>query len=84
MFKLFKYLKPYVWQVLVLLAAISLQVWTSLQLPALMADIVNRGIMQANLGYVWQTGLWMIAFAFLTSACAFLANLAQYEYHSRH
>lgn len=74
MFKLFKYLKPYVWQVLVLLAAISLQVWTSLQLPALMADIVNRGIMQANLGYVWQTGLWMIAFAFLTSACAFLAN----------
>ncbi len=74
MFKLFKYLKPYLWQVIILIFAISLQVWTSLQLPALMADIVNNGIMKTDLTYIWQTGIWMICFAFLTSACAFLAN----------
>lgn len=74
MLKLFKYLKPYILQVFCLLLAVAVQVWASLQLPALMANIVNNGIMKNDLNYVWQTGLWMIGYALLTSVCAFLVN----------
>lgn len=74
MLKLFKYLKPYIFQVATLLVAISIQVWTSLQLPAMMADIINSGIMKSDLDYVWSTGVWMIILALISSVCAFLAN----------
>ncbi len=72
--KLFKYLKPYILQSLLLLAAISVQVWTSLQLPALMAKIINDGIVRGDLNFVWNAGVQMLGFALLSSACAFLAN----------
>ncbi len=74
MLKLYKYLKPYIIQVIILLLAISAQVWTSLQLPALMADIINNGIMPGNLDYIWSTGVWMISLALFSSVCAFLTN----------
>lgn len=74
MFKLMRYLKPYWAAVIALLAAISTQVWASLQLPSLMADIINNGIMKNDLDFVWSTGVWMIIFAGVTSVCAFLAN----------
>lgn len=69
-----RYLKPYWATVIALLAAISTQVWASLQLPSLMADIINNGIMKNDLDFVWSTGVWMIIFAGVTSVCAFLAN----------
>ncbi len=53
---------------------IGLQVWTSLQLPALMADIINEGIMKNDLDYVWRTGILMIGLAVFSSICAFTAN----------
>lgn len=74
MLKLFRYLKPYLWQTILLLLLIMGQVWCSLQLPALMADIVNEGIMKSDLDYIWRTGVWMIGFALLASVCAFLVN----------
>jgi len=74
MLKLFRYLKSYLWQVIVLLLAVAAQVWLSIQLPALMADIVNNGIVKGDLDYIWTTGVWMIGYALLSSACAFLAN----------
>lgn len=74
MFRLYKYLKPYLWQTFLLFAAIALQVWTSLQLPAMMADIINDGIVQGDLNYVWSTGVGMLGFALVSSACAFAAN----------
>ncbi len=74
MLKLYKYLKPYLWQTGLLFAAIAIQVWTNLQLPAMMANIINRGIMQGDLDYVWGTGVGMIGFALVSSICAFTAN----------
>ena len=74
MLKLFKYLKPYLWQSILLLVMIGLQVWTSLQLPALMADIINEGIMKSDLDYVWRTGVLLIGLAVFSSICAFTAN----------
>ncbi len=74
MLKLFKYLKPYLWQVILLFAAVALQVWTSLQLPALMADIVNHGIAGGDLEYIWRIGLVMISYTALASVGALVAN----------
>lgn len=74
MLKLYKYLKPYLWQTLLLLGAIALQVWTNLQLPAMMANIINHGIVQGDLDYIWSAGVGMIGFALISSACAFTAN----------
>ncbi len=74
MLKLFKYLKPYWWQTMLLLGTIALQVWAGLQLPAMMANIINHGIIAGDLNYIWLTGIWMIGFALLASLCAFTAN----------
>ena len=74
MLKLYKYLKPYLWQTGLLFVAIAIQVWTNLQLPAMMANIINQGIMQSDLDYVWGTGVGMIGFALVSSICAFTAN----------
>lgn len=74
MLKLYKYLKPYLWQTGLLLGTIAVQVWTNLQLPAMMANIINNGIMQGDLDYVWATGVGMIGFALVSSVCAFTAN----------
>lgn len=74
MLKLFKYLKPYLWQAILLLISIAAQVWTGLQLPAMMANIINNGIVAGDLNYIWTTGVWMIGFALFSSACAFTAN----------
>lgn len=69
MFKLMRFLKPYWWQVIILLLSTGVQVYTTLQLPALMADIINNGIVPGDMGRVWQDGGWMIVLA-LTSAVA--------------
>lgn len=74
MFKMYRYLKPYLWQSLLLLLTIATQVWTGLQLPALMANIINKGIVLGDLDYVWSTGVFMIGYTLLSAACAFLVN----------
>lgn len=67
MLKLFKYLKPYWLQIIILLISVALQVWGTLRLPSLMADIVNFGIVQGDTGYIWQTGLYMLGWASLSA-----------------
>ena len=74
MFKLFRYLKPYIWQVVLLLATIVLQAWATLELPAKMAAIINNGIMASDMDYIWRTGIIMIGLTLLASACAFLSG----------
>lgn len=59
---------------MLLLGTIALQVWAGLQLPAMMANIINHGIVAGDLNYIWLTGIWMISFALLASLCAFTAN----------
>ena len=73
MLKLLKYLKPYWWQIIILLASISFQVWGTLQLPALMAEIVNVGIINSDTSYIWQTGFQMLLWA-LGSALGALSS----------
>ncbi|MBR2695620.1 ABC transporter ATP-binding protein [Candidatus Saccharibacteria bacterium] len=74
MLKLFRYLKPYWWQVVLLILSIGGQTYLTLQLPALMADIVNQGIVTGDQNYILATGLKMLIFALAASLCALIAH----------
>ncbi|MBQ3473916.1 ABC transporter ATP-binding protein [Candidatus Saccharibacteria bacterium] len=74
MLKLFRFLKPYWWQALILILSIAVQVWTTLRLPALMANIINVGIVPGDTHYIWITGLKMIGLAAISAACAFISS----------
>ena len=75
MFKLFRFLKPYWWQVVILLFSTAVQVYTTLRLPALMADIINNGIVAGDTGYIWLTGLKMIGLAAISAAGALTSSV---------
>lgn len=74
MLKLFRYLGPYWPQAILLLVAIAAQTWFGLQLPALMAQIVNRGIVEQDMPFIWQTGFLMLLFATLAALGALVAS----------
>ena len=75
MFKLFRFLKPYWWQVIILILATTTQVWTTLRLPALMANIINDGIVPGNTDYIWQIGLRMIGIALISAAASLVSSI---------
>lgn len=52
----------------------AVQVWSGLQLPAMMADIINNGIVAGDMDYIWGTGMAMIGFAALSACCAFMTS----------
>lgn len=64
-----RFLKPYWWQVIILLLATAGQVYTTLRLPALMADVINNGIVAGDIDHVWYDG-WLMLFTVLCSAVA--------------
>ena len=74
MFKLFRFLKPYWWQALILILSIGMQVWATLRLPALMANIINDGIVPGDTNYIWMAGLKMIGLAAMSAVCAFISS----------
>ncbi len=61
--KLFSYFKPFIWQLLVLIAMVFLMVAANLTLPDYMAKIINDGIVVQNSHLVWTTGALMLAMA---------------------
>ncbi|MBR3323458.1 ABC transporter ATP-binding protein [Candidatus Saccharibacteria bacterium] len=67
MFKLMRYLKPYWFQIIILLLSVALQVWGALRLPSLMAEIVNNGIVKGDTNYIITTGLHMLGWTTLSA-----------------
>ena len=74
MLRLLKFLKPYWWQVLILLLAIGGQVFATLQLPALMADIINNGVVKEDMARIWQDGGSMMLLALFSAIASFVAS----------
>lgn len=70
MFRLLRFLKPYWWQCLLLIAMTGGQVYCVLRLPSLMADIINKGIVVKNTDFIWQNGLLMLLLAIISAFCA--------------
>ena len=69
MFKLLKYLKPYWSQTIILVASIAIQTWGTLQLPALMSDIVNDGIVNNDTAKIWSSGALMLLWTLAAGLC---------------
>ena len=59
MLKLLKYMKPYFWQCLALVLAVGLQVFGTLMLPTMMAEIVNSGIIKNDTHFIFVRGVLM-------------------------
>ena len=70
MLKLFKYLKPYVFHILILIGLTYVQVMATLRLPDYMSDIVNTGIIGQDMDFIWNTGLKMLGITVLSAICA--------------
>ena len=73
--KIYRNLKPFTLLILGAFALAYLQASANLELPTLMANIVNNGIMASNISYIWKEGLYMILIAGGGIVCAIFASL---------
>jgi len=72
MSKVFEYMKPYSWLVFIAALLLVVEAICALALPALMADIVNDGVLPGNIPLIWRTGGVMLVIT-LVSVIAALA-----------
>src|ERR1035437_616900 len=69
MLKLLKYLKPYTFQLVALIALVFGSVAATLQLPDYMAAIINNGIVKSNTSLIFYNALWMLLIALGGAVC---------------
>ncbi|MEO3946023.1 ABC transporter ATP-binding protein [Gorillibacterium sp. CAU 1737] len=74
MLKLFRNLKPYTTAIVFILVFVLMQSLAELYLPTLMADIVDKGIVQSDNAYIYRIGGYMLAVAFVSMICAVLST----------
>ena len=60
MFKMLRFLRPYLFQSIVIVFSVGVQVYGTLRLPTLMAEIVNKGIVDSNKELIFTVGLKMV------------------------
>jgi ATP-binding cassette subfamily B protein len=60
MIKLLRFMKPYRWTLVLVLVLAFAQSMANLYLPNLMADIVDNGIVNKDVGYIWREGGLML------------------------
>lgn len=74
MIKILKNLSPYKWIVLGVVALVFGQSIAELFLPTLMADIIDNGVVQGNIPYIWEIGIWMLLVSAIGAAAAVFAS----------
>jgi len=75
MVKLFRLLKPYRAAIGLVMMLILLQSLAELYLPTLMADIVNKGVIEGNKAYIWRMGGFMLGVTIAGTLVSVLASL---------
>lgn len=83
MLKSIKYLKPYFWQCLLIVLGVALQIYTALELPALSSDIMNKGVAESNMSFIFQTGLLMLGVTALGSLGSIVSSYFSAKVSSR-
>src|SRR5690606_13331107 len=68
--KLLRFLKPYRTHVWLIIALVLFQTLTELYLPALMASIVDQGVVTGDIGHIWRVGGMMMSVAAVGVAAA--------------
>ncbi|GER66301.1 ABC transporter ATP-binding protein [Weizmannia acidilactici] len=74
MIKLFRYLKPFWMQVALVIVLVFLQTMSELYLPTLMSDIVDKGVVNGDVSYIWKIGGYMLAVAAAGMLCSIGAS----------
>ncbi len=80
MFKLFRFLKPKIWLIVIVFILIGAQAYTQLMLPDYMGDITSiatgQTIVADKVAAIWEVGIKMIIIAIITIIIAFATSLA--------
>ncbi len=74
MLRLYKFLKPYRVMIAFVLGLVFLQTLSDLYLPTLMSDIINNGIINKDINYIYRTGGLMILIAGGGVICSIIAT----------
>jgi len=74
MIKLFKLLKQYTTYIVAIIILLFVQVLSDLYLPTLMADIVDKGLMNKDVNYILKIGGFMLLVAAGGTVCAIIAT----------
>ena len=74
MTKILRFLKPYSLLVILGMAVLFGQALADLNLPNLMSDIVNKGMLQGDLPMIYKTGGKMLLMALAGTACSIVAS----------
>ena len=72
--KLLPFLKPYRKRLVFMLVLLFVKVLGTLYIPTLTANMINNGIVQSDLGYVWKMSGFMLAVAVGTAAVSILGT----------
>ena len=75
LFKIYRNLKPFTLLIIGVVALTYLQVMANLELPTLMANIVDKGIITGDIAYIWKEGVAMLLIASAGGVAAILASL---------
>ncbi|MCX6086677.1 MAG: ABC transporter ATP-binding protein [Caldiserica bacterium] len=75
MLKLYRNLKPFFLLIVGAVVLTYLQVMANLELPTLMSNIVDKGIITGDIAYIWKEGGYMLLIAGAGGVCAVLASL---------
>jgi ATP-binding cassette subfamily B protein len=60
-----KYFARYWWQMILLLFGLAVSVWSSLELPTMMSQIVNQGIVVGDQDFIYRQSLLMLGAALI-------------------
>ncbi|MUV36941.1 putative ABC transporter ATP-binding protein [Lentibacillus sp. JNUCC-1] len=74
MIAILKKLAPYKWMVAFVVLLVFLQAMSNLLLPTLMGNIVDHGVVEGDIGYIWKTGAAMLGVTALAVGVAVLAS----------
>jgi ATP-binding cassette subfamily B protein len=71
---LFKYLKPYILQILILVVFVVIQVQTDLALPGYLSDIINEGIILQDNDAILNIGLEMLGVTLIGAVASIIVG----------
>ena len=79
MIKLLKHLSVYKWMVIGVFVLIFIQSMSTLYLPTLMSDIIDKGVVVGDIPYIWKIGGCLLA----VSAFGAIASVIASYYSSK-
>ncbi|MEI2664125.1 ABC transporter ATP-binding protein [Rossellomorea sp. LJF3] len=74
MIKLLKHLSAYKWMVVGIFVLIFIQSMSTLYLPTLMSDIIDKGVVVGDIPYIWKIGGFMLVVSALGAVASIVAS----------